>query len=316
LADTRNLVFFCTRGNQTADFREVSRRIRARASDIAAFVFTTRAAVRPMLAAPWLVLRPTVSLEMDKRLSRPRTLRGVRLGHTGPSGKIAQFRHIEAHGLPLPEWTEIAPGTTLDPAHWRSYVVVKPSHGGRGAYVVMQRTGRVRFRPPAEFPEGHPGREGPMLAQRFIYTGRWPVSYRVLTYFGIPLLACRYDGRRDLAPLESADGLKQAGGGLSIVAPARGCTISLANDPDVLELARRTHEAFPTIPSVGIDIVREEGTGKLYLIEINCGGNSWSLTNDSGKEAQAEFGFDFYKQFNALDLIVERSIEIAREYAR
>ena len=31
---------------------------------------------------------------------------------------------------------------------------------------------------------------------------------------------------------------------------------------------------------------------------------------------QAQFGFDFYPQFNALDVIADRSIEIAREDAR
>ena len=155
-----------------------------------------------------------------------------------------------------------------------------------------------------------------MIAQEFIYTGQWPISYRVLTYFGVPLMACRYDGRRDQAPLESADGIRAAGGGLSIVAPARGCTITLADDPDILELARRTHQAFPTIPSLGIDIVREAKTGRLYLMEINGGGNSWALTSDAGKEIQAQFGIDFYTQFEALDAIAERSIEIARQHAR
>ncbi len=39
------------------------------------------------------------------------------------------------------------------------------------------------------------------------------------------------------------------------------------------------------------------------------------LTSDSGVEMQAEFGLEFYAQFNALDLIADRSIEIARKYA-
>jgi len=315
VARSPRIIFFCTRGAQAADFREVSRRIRARAPEISAFVFTTRAVVRPLIAAPWLLLRPTVSIEMDRRQSRIRTLRGPRFGHQAQRDKIAEYRHLEAHKLPLPDWTEITPDTALDAAQWGPYVVVKPSRGGRGAFVWIHRTGRARFRPPSDLPEGHPGRRGPMVAQKFIYTGRWPVSYRVLTYFGVPVSALRYEGRRDLAPLDRADGLKQAGGGLSIVATARGCTITLTDDPEVLDLARRAHGALPTIPSLGVDIVREEGSGRLYLIEINCGGNSWNLTSDAGKEIEAEFGFDFRGQFDALDLIAERSIAIAREHA-
>ena len=316
MSQKRNLVFFCTRGEQTEDFREVSRKIAARAPDIAAFVFTTRAAVRPMLAAPWLIQRPTLSIEFDGRRGRPRILRGLRLGHFGPGGKIAQYEALDANGLPVPEWVEIAPQTALDPAKWGPYVVVKPSRGRKGAYVWVHRTGRVRFRPPADYAEGHPGRLGPMLAQRFIYTGPWPVSYRVLTYFGEPLIAYRHEGRHDLPPLDSADGVKRAGGGLSIVAAAKGGTAMLVDRPDVVELARRVHAVFPTIPSLGIDIVEEQGTGRLFVLEVNPGGQSWTLTSDAGVAIREEFGLDFHAQFNALERIADRSIEVAREYAR
>lgn len=288
--------------------------MRDRAPDIAAFVFTTRAAVRPMLAAPWLMLRPTVSIEMDGRRNRPRILRGYRLGHFREGGKIAQFKEIDTAGLPLPKWTEIAPETSLDPAEWGPYVVTKPSQGKRGAFVRTHKTGRVRFRPLSEYPEGHCGRDAPMIAQRFVYTGRWPVAYRVLTYFGTPVMAIRYDGRNDLAPLETPFGFNQSGG-RSIVASARGSRIVFSYDAEVLELARRASAVYPEIPSLGIDIVREAETEKLYLMEMN-GGNSWALTSDAGVEAQAEFDLNFYTQFDALDLIANRSIAIARQHAR
>lgn len=310
----RNLLFFCTRGQQFADFQQVAQRIRERAPDIAPFVFTTRAAVTPILAAPWLMLRPTVSIEMDSR-RRPRIFRGRRLGHVRGMGKVAEYKQIDAHGLPLPKWLEIEPGTSLDPAEWGAYVVVKPSRGKRGAFVWTHKTGRVRFRPSSEYPEGHLGRNGPMIAQRFIHTGRWPVAYRIVTYFGKVIVAIRYEGRSDLAPLDSADGIKRAGGGLSIVASAKGSTVALSDDIEIIEIARRAHEVFPEIPSLGVDIIREAETGKLYLIEVNPGGQSWMLTNDAGQEMQTQFGIDFYTQFNALDLIADRSMEIVREYA-
>jgi hypothetical protein len=316
LSQKRNLVFFCARGKQTEDFREVARKIRARAPDIAPLVFTTRAAVGPMLAAPWLIQRPTVAIELDGRRGRPRIFRGLRLGHFGVSGKIAQYEALDAHGLPVPDWTEITPDTALDPAKWGPYVVVKPSRGKRGAYVWVHRTGRVRFKAPAEYPENHPARDGPMLAQRFIYTGPWPLSYRVLTYFGTPLISYRHEGRRDLPSLDGTDGLKRAGGGLSIVAAAKGGTAMLVDKPEIVELARRVHDVFPTIPSLGIDIVEEKATGRLFILEVNPGGQSWTLTSDAGVAMQAEFGIDFHGQFDALDLIADRSIEIAREYAR
>ena len=154
-----------------------------------------------------------------------------------------------------------------------------------------------------------------MLAQRFIYTGRWPTSYRVCTYFGEPVCLLRYDGKKDQPPLEGPDGFKAAAG-LSIVASAKGSSVTLCDDGDILDFARRVHAVFPDIPSLGLDIVREHGSGDLYLLETNPEGLAWGLTNNAGREIQAEFGLDFYSQFGALDLIANRSIEIAREYAR
>lgn len=315
MAAERNLLFFCTRGKQFSDFRSVAERIRRTAPDIHPHVFTTRQFVAPLLKGLWLARLPSISIEMDHRGGRPRLWRGARFGHPSGGGKMAQYELFDRHGIPSPKWTPVIPGISLDPEEWGRYVVVKPSHGGRGAYVRIHKTGRVRYRPPEDYPEGHPGRRGPMLAQQFVYTGPWPVCYRVLTYFGEPVSALRYEGRRDLPPLASKDGVREAGGGLSIVASAKGCTVSLTGDADLLELGRRTHALFPTTPSLGIDYVRDHATGKLYVTEVNGGGHSWNLTSDAGLAISRQFGLDFHGQFGALDLIARRSIEMAREFA-
>lgn len=313
-----NLAFYCyPRKGAVDDFREVARRIERAAPDIRAHVFRTDLSVG--WATGWLRLasRPTAYVEMD-RIKWFRPLRGRRLGHArngGIGGKLWEYPILDAAGCPLPRWTEITPTTKLDPAEWGPYVVVKPSRGGRGAYVWVNKTGRVKYKPPESFPEGHPGRRGPMLAQRFIYTGRWPTSYRVVTYFGRPILSIRYDGVREGAPLEGPDRFRDSGG-RSIVASAKGSHIELSAEPDVLALATRTHlDAFPDIPSLGHDIIREAGSGKLYLAEVNPGGESWMLTNGDGRKMQAQFNIDFYKQFGALDVIAETSIEVARRAA-
>src|SRR5690606_33471416 len=124
------------------------------------------------------------------------------------------------------------------------------------------KTGRVQYIDPSDFPPNHPGRRAPMIAQKFVYTGQWPSAYRVLTYLGRPLAAIRYNGRSDLPPLNGRDDFKQAGGS-SIVASAMGCTISCVDDPAVLDLAVRAHAVFPTIPSLGVDILRDS-EGRLH----------------------------------------------------
>lgn len=307
-----NLAFYCfPKKEAIKDFRDAGALIEARAKDIKVSVLST-ASVLTTLRTPTIATRPTLSIELD-RLKWLRPLRGARLVHQR-MGKIEEMSVFDKAGLPVPGWTEIVPGIKLDPAIWGPYVVVKPSHGKRGAFVRITKTGRVHYTAPADYPEDHPGRRGPMIAQRYIHTGRWPTAYRVLTYLGRTLMAIQYEGRKDFAAMERPDGFRH-GQGPSIIASAKGCTIGLTAEQDVLDLAAQAHAVFPTIPSLGVDILRDEVTGKLYLIEINPSGNSWLLCGTTGRSYQEQFGLNFYEQFGALDIIAESSIEATRRLA-
>lgn len=310
---TINLAFCCfPKNGAVADFNEVGRRIARLAPDIRTYVVRTDLSVS--LATGWLRLaaRPTVAVEMD-RMKWFHPIRGRRLTHLKGLGKLEEYRRLETAGCPVAPWIEITPDTRLDVAQWGAYVVVKPSRGGRGAFVRINRTGRVKYTPPDSLPDGHPGRRGPMIAQRFIYTGTWPVAYRVLTYFGRAVVCIRYVGPQAGAPIEGPD---KFAGGSNIVASVRGSHIDLCADAEVLSLARRVHtEAFPEVPSLGQDIVRDAVSGKLYVCEVNPSGKSWMLTSPGGQTIAREFGLDFHAQFGALDIIAETSIDIARRYA-
>lgn len=308
-----NLAFYCyPKKGAVADFQEVSRRIEAAAPDIKARVFVTSASLRTLAGSLAIAARPTVTIEMD-RIKFAAIPRGHRLRHR-LLGKLRELEILTAGGIPVPRTVPLRPDTVLDPGEWGPYVVVKPNIGKRGAFVWVHRTTRVRYRPPEEFPPGHYGRDG-MLAQRFIYTGRWPTAYRVLTYFGRVVMAIHYDGQRDLPPLAGPAAFRMDGGGHSIVAAAMGCVISTAADPEVLDLARRAHALFPEFPSLGTDIIREAGTGRLYVLETNPYGDSWTLSSPTGRNMEKQFGLNFRAQFGALDIITEASIDVARRYA-
>ena len=60
--------------------------------------------------------------------------------------------------------------------------------------------------------------------------------------------------------------------------------------PDVIAFARRMHEAFPSIPLKGCDILREESTGRLYAIEINGGGNVWHFSSALFTRSRSQMG--------------------------
>jgi hypothetical protein len=306
---TNLALFFDPRTKAVADIEEIAAHI---GDDIKFHPFPTS---RPHLWTPLrLFTRPTVTVEFD-RPQHFNLIRGRRLRQL-PRGKIYVTQKLRDAGLPVPMSEIITPQTILDPTVWGPYVVVKPDLGGRGAYVWIQRTGRVRHKESHELQEDHPGRHGLMIAEQFIYTGRWPVSYRVLTLFGEPLLSARYEGRHNVPPLEGPANFRRAGGGIPIVATAEGCTISLNNDPEILALARQVHAVFPKVPLLGQDIVRDTATGRLYVLEVNPNGGTWGFSNPSGRKIQADFRLDFYRQFDGLKTAARVLSEVARRFAQ
>lgn len=308
---TIDLAFYCfPKKGAIDDFREVAGRIARIAPDIRPRVFATDTANLRTLLGTLALPRSAISIEMDRvKLIEPR---GKRIRHRSIP-KQEQLRMLAAAGLPVPRWVEIVPGTELDPTEWGPYVVVKPSRSSKGAFVRIQKTGRVRYKPPSDYPADHPIQRGPMIAQQFVYTGEWPVAGKILTYFGRPLAAIRQSGKTELPPLTTPDGFARAAGS-SIVASAIGATWSLCNDEDVIDLARRVHALWPDHPSFGIDIVRDIRTGHLYVLELNPSGDSWFLTGAGGASAKAA-GLDLHAQFGALDRIAEASIDVARRWA-
>lgn len=313
-----NIVFLVNakRQRQYQDIVNIKNRIENDTDDIVVSILSHKPGVTRWWQLMWLSLNPTLIIDMVPRAKRAiKRVRGCYLKHWHMGDKIKELQLVENAHIPIPKWSAIRPGTMLNQEDWGRYVVVKPSRGRRGANVRIQKTSRVRYKSPEEYPEDHLGRIAPMVAQQFIHTGKWPAAYRVLTFLGSPLFAIRYDGKRDNNfPLDDPDSFS-IGGGRSIVANAMGCQIQCAGDPDILELAKQAHGAFPDVPSLGVDILREERTGKLYVIEVNPVGFSWMLSDNTGVKIQEQFGLDFYAQFGAIERASQAAIDTARRLA-
>jgi hypothetical protein len=291
------------------DFREIAKRVRRLDPRVHAFVVTQQR--RNLAAQLAQLLRPTLFVEFY-RLPKQRYLRG-HVARGGEYSKSWAYRRLDAAGLPVPRWVEIVEGLRLDPAEWGPYVVVKPDLGFRGASVAAAKTAQVRFRAAESYPEHHLGRLGAMLAQRFIYTGAHPVAYRALTCFGEPIFAQRWTGATTQPPLSGPAGFAE--GQRGIVASARGASTMLTEEADILAFARRIHEVFPDAPLIGSDILREVGTGELWIAEINMH-DVWALNSPAGIAVQASTGIDLYGQFGALDRAAEAMLRATRRLAR
>lgn len=290
-----NLVLGAMKDSRANDDLEIiARHVREIDPRINAVVLHKGIAHRLLHSYLWAL--PTLSVAMKKAGSR--TLLPGRILTSKSLGKAGEYRRLDAAGLPIPKWTLITPETVLDPAEWGPYVVEKPDFGGLGAYVRIKRTSRVRYKPPEALEHGHFGRRG-MLAQEFIFTGEWPESFRVMTLFG-RAIHCRL--QKTVGRGKPLSGRWNFGkdSGTSIVSNTKDMEVTLVEDAEVISLSERAHrQAFPDLPLLGFDVLRDAESGKLYVLECHSHGPSWSFSSDMGLGIQQKNGLDFVSQYDA-----------------
>ena len=253
------------------------------------------------------------------RLINFRPLRG-KVYQGWPIPKLEELERLAAAGLPVPKTAVLTPNLELDPADWGDFVIVKPtdiatSSHGRG--VQLTRTGRVRYIAPDDYPADHPGRLGPMMVQQFIDTGPTITTYRVLTLFGEPLYAQYNVADAARVPLSAPD--EEIETSVIALQTAQGRVRELVAEPDVVAMARSCYAALPEIPLQGVDILREHGTGKLYVIEINAGGNTWHFSSRYAAELRQQLGPQYarkrHQQFDAMRTAARVLVEVTEREA-
>lgn len=306
----RRLLMVANRAvNHHPSFEEIRQLVADRAPDIDCRIIEdkrVRARRWAFATRPALVFSPLP-------LNKFRPVRGrVFAGRVLP--KSDEYRALDAAGVPVPRWALLGPQQTPDLSDFSDYVVTKPDRGWRGADVKIKRKGRVRYKAP---PAGSSSDADLTLVQEFVYTGPWPVSYRVTSLFGRVLFCWRIEADRARRPLESPEAFAggSQGGGMSIVSSGKGCVVTLCDDPEVLALGREAHRAFPGVPLLGVDVVRDVRTGKLFVLEVNASGYVWHLDSQTGRSIQRDNGLDFRRQFGAIERAAEVLIEQTRANA-
>lgn len=292
-----------------SDYETIAKNISERASDITTYIVDTKQLDwdKAELVAKDPTL--TVSPMPIKKFVPPRgpVLQGFEYR------KGEQNQRLRDIDVSVPDWVEVGPDTKLDPEEWGPYMVVKPELGRKGAEIRIKRTERIKYRAQDAYDEVHPGSKAPMIAQRFVYTGRWPVNYRVITMFGKTIVCWRCEVDHSYAPLEERYAF--GGGGVTIVSNKRSSIYTLADDPEIMALAEAAHAAFPDQPLLGSDVVRDIETGEIFILETSPRGDTWYMSSDTGYEIQEANNIDFMSQFDALEMATELLIEKTREAA-
>ncbi|MGE3874510.1 MAG: hypothetical protein AB7F74_16305 [Parvibaculaceae bacterium] len=293
-----------------ADFLSIRNIMAGRAPDIKVHVVSV-AKLPPREFWRTTETRPTLIFSPHD-ISLDASIKGARLISTRlPKTREAEL--LASAGADVPEMRLIMPETRLDEDQWGPFTVVKPDLGLRGRGIHLMHTRDVRWTDTSLLPPDDPRHRRELVAQRYIDTGPHFTCYRVTTVLGRPIFcvsSTALDRRPELDP---------AGAGpldLPVAANNMARKLEMSNDPEIIELAVGIHAKLPKLPIMGLDIVREQDSGRLFVLEYNSSGRIWHLSSLHGLQCQREFGLDFYGQFHALETIADGLIEATRSLAQ
>lgn len=228
-----------------------------------------------------------------------------------PLRKMEQMGRLQAGGLPVPPFGLALPKTAEEMEVFRPYVLAKSNalHISNGSGISLHKADDL-FQPNDLSPQGE------IYFQKLIITGEFAEVYRVFTFFGRPVLAYL---KTSVLPGPTEFTIDQDPSTLCFQPRSKtGQTHRLAFDIDVLKVASQIYDVFPEIPLHGIDIVREKSTGKLFVLEINPGGNTWVFSKGGFNQQrlmQALGVSDLRAPFDAFNVCAEALIKIARSRA-
>src|SRR5262245_14085160 len=308
---TRNLLIVQNQSRQDpADWIAIQQRIVRDAPDIEVRIVDNG---QPNSAIePWLAQRPSLIFSACALVDFAPRSGAVFCGR--PLAKNEQLRRLASIGIPTPKTAMFSPDDHFDPKVWGEYVIVKPnsnSYGGR--HVKLVRTVSIQ----ARYGELTADDERHFMVQQYIdhSENQYPTDYRVLTMFGRALYCGRNRWANKRPPLAEI-----AADPRGVIASNNktmgGHVRSICNDTEIVALGERAHEAFPECAVLGVDVVRDTQSGRLYVLEVNPYGAVWHLSSSFAKRLDPEYFRARYTQFNALDRAADLLIKKTRSDAR
>ncbi len=231
--------------------------------------------------------------------------------------KIEEYEHFKKHNLSCLPIERFEWGGELDPAIYGDWVVLKPEHiQSTGRDVNMIPTKEISKLKLADFPDGHLIHQDSYLVQKFVKTGEYPTHYRA-TVFLNEVICSMEVVQNSIYPAQSNpinELLKNSVA--SNLTDNRA--IKLMIDNEINAFALRIAEKFPMNPLLGIDVIRDQDTGDLFVLETNSGGNTWHFSSEIGRKAREYMGGrkPMVLQYNAWDRAAEALVKKTHELAK
>lgn len=323
----RNLIIIHRGPEYKRDFDEIAAKVNALDRNITIYHLADTLKVDLPISA-WQF--PTLTVSLSAKFGIP-IRRGPILKNYA-IGKLAQQEMFRRHNIPTPHALQFRFGMTLDPIVFGEFVILKTidlARTSKGDAVHLYRRKRLEalHKVNSERSDWLRKHSGRMVVQKFVDTGTFPNHYRVQTFLGRIICSWNQALTLEQPPLDAPDEMIEK----AVVASQAGDRRFRLNfEPDVLDLAERVHSQLPDVPMLGIDIVRDCKTGRLYVLECNAGGNTWHFSSRMGEtlrcnlaQAEKENSLDasengrvlLMKQFNAFDVVAAALADKTRECA-
>jgi hypothetical protein len=214
--------------------------------------------------------------------------------------KVEEYAHFKQHNIPCLPIEPFKWGMELDQNIYGEWVVLKPENKtSTGRDINMVPTKLLPTLRLADFPENHLIREDSYLVQKFIKCGETPTHYRVTVFLNEILFTTR--ARSTLSYPETDISLMLKTTVASNMRENR--TTQLFQDEQINSFALTVATTFPKNPLLGIDILQDDLTGNLYVLEVNLGGNTWHFSSSNGENYRFNLGGKnaMVRQYNAWD---------------
>ena len=231
-------------------------------------------------------------------------------------GKLKEYEHFKQHNINCLPIEQFKGGMELDKQVYGDWVVLKPENiSSTGKDVNMVPTKMIPLLIKEDFPEDHLVHQDSYLVQKFVKCGENPTHYRVLVFLDEVLYSRRSSSHYPYINQNSdiKDLLK------TTVASNHHTyrTVEPFVDLEVNAFALSVAKSFPNCPLFGIDIIRDNDTAKLYVLEANLGGNTWHFSSEIAKRGGLTQAHRkaIIQQYNAWDRAAEALVRKTRELA-
>jgi len=280
----RNLILVHRGPNYEQDFDDIAGKVNA--LDRGITVYHLPAGLRVDLpSSAWQ--HPTLTVSLSSKFRIP-VRRGPILTNR-PIGKLEQQYIFRRNGIPTPPALPFRPGMKLDPILFGEFVVLKPVDlrmTSRGIGVKLFRRSTL---------ENMTGRtlaglmpSGNYMVQRYVDTGTQFKWFRVSMFLGSPIYSFFAISKSTRPPLTASDeALFEALIASNFMTDQH---MQMYGPPQVIDMARKVHKALPDIPLLGLDMLIEERTGRIYVLECNAGGNTWHFSSEVARDWREAHG--------------------------